>query len=40
MVVESMKMEMKISVMADGKFSTSLNKGDAVDEGKVLCSVV
>lgn len=40
MVVESMKMEMNISVMADGKFSTSLKKGDAVDEGKVLCSVV
>jgi acetyl/propionyl-CoA carboxylase alpha subunit len=40
MVVESMKMEMNISVMADGKFSTSLKKGDAVDEGKVLCEVV
>lgn len=40
MVVESMKMEMSISVTADGKFETSLKKGDAVDEGKVLCLVV
>ena len=40
MVVESMKMEMSINVTADGKFETSLKKGDAVDEGKVLCSVV
>lgn len=40
MVVESMKMEMSITMTADGKFETSLKEGDAVDEGKVLCSVV
>ena len=40
MVVESMKMEMSISVTAEGIFETSLKKGDAVDEGKLLCSVV
>ena len=39
MVVESMKMEMNISVVAGGVFNSSVQKGDAVDEGKVLCSV-
>ncbi|KAL4738929.1 ClpP/crotonase [Aspergillus similis] len=40
MVVESMKMELSISVSVKGKFQTDWKKGDAVDEGKVLCSVV
>ena len=39
MVVESMKMEMTISAFMAGKFHTTLRKGDAVDEGAVLCSV-
>jgi len=33
-------MEMNISVTAEGLFETSLKKGDAVEEGKLLCSVV
>ncbi|CAG8384464.1 unnamed protein product [Penicillium salamii] len=40
MVIESMKMEVNISVAASGKFQTSWKVGDAVEEGKVLCSVV
>jgi acetyl/propionyl-CoA carboxylase alpha subunit len=40
MVIESMKMELSIAVSASGKFETSWNKGDAVEEGKILCSVV
>ncbi|KAJ4531353.1 hypothetical protein HRR80_000520 [Exophiala dermatitidis] len=39
MVVESMKMEMNISMSMDGKFQCKVNKGDSVDEGKVLCWV-
>lgn len=39
MVIESMKMETNIAVAADGKFKTSVKQGDAVDDGKVLCSV-
>ncbi|RHZ58387.1 uncharacterized protein CDV56_105374 [Aspergillus thermomutatus] len=40
MVVESMKMELSIAVSADGRFETEWKKGDAVEEGKVLCTVV
>ncbi|PYH40466.1 uncharacterized protein BP01DRAFT_377830 [Aspergillus saccharolyticus JOP 1030-1] len=40
MVIESMKMELSISVAVDGAFQTEWRKGDAVEEGKVLCSVV
>ncbi|CAG8040169.1 unnamed protein product [Penicillium salamii] len=40
MVIESMKMEVNISVAASGKFQTNWKVGDAVEEGKVLCSVV
>ncbi|KAH8809328.1 carbamoyl-phosphate synthase L chain, ATP binding domain-containing protein [Xylogone sp. PMI_703] len=39
MVVESMKMEMNISVRANGKFHTPWKIGDAVNEGVVLCRV-
>lgn len=40
MVIESMKMEVNISVMATGKFQTQWKQGDAVEEGKTLCSIV
>ncbi|KAI9925760.1 hypothetical protein MW887_005566 [Aspergillus wentii] len=40
MVIESMKMEVSITVGASGKFETNWKIGDAVEEGKVLCSVV
>lgn len=40
MVIESMKMEMSITVNADGKLRMDWRKGDAVEEGKVLFSVV
>ncbi|OGE51403.1 hypothetical protein PENARI_c013G10423 [Penicillium arizonense] len=40
MVIESMKMEVSIAVSASGKFETNWKKGDAVEEGKILCSVV
>ncbi|CAG8076765.1 unnamed protein product [Penicillium olsonii] len=40
MVIESMKMEVNISVAASGKFQTDWKVGDAVEEGKVLCSIV
>jgi acetyl/propionyl-CoA carboxylase alpha subunit len=40
MVIESMKMEVSIAVSASGKFETNWKKGDAVEEGKLLCSVV
>lgn len=40
MVIESMKMEVSIAVASSGKFETTWKKGDAVEEGKVLCSVV
>ncbi|KAL1966030.1 hypothetical protein VTN77DRAFT_4970 [Rasamsonia byssochlamydoides] len=39
MVIESMKMEVNITVAASGKFQTKWKVGDAVDEGSVLCSV-
>ncbi|PSN66693.1 hypothetical protein BS50DRAFT_552326 [Corynespora cassiicola Philippines] len=39
MVVESMKMEMAISMAVGGKFKTGRKEGDAVDEGAVLCEV-
>lgn len=39
MVIESMKMEVTISVSADGKFETNWKEGDAVEEGKTLCTV-
>lgn len=40
MVIESMKMEVSISVAASGKFESEWKTGDAVEEGRVLCSVV
>lgn len=40
MVVESMKMEMSISMSVGGKFEALAGKGDAVDEGVVLCRVI
>lgn len=39
MVIESMKMEVSISVSASGTFRTKWKVGDAVDEGGVLCEV-
>ncbi|EXJ77042.1 hypothetical protein A1O3_10200 [Capronia epimyces CBS 606.96] len=39
MVVESMKMEMNISMSMGGKFQCNVAKGASVDEGKVLCWV-
>ncbi|PKY09423.1 hypothetical protein P168DRAFT_228355 [Aspergillus campestris IBT 28561] len=39
MVIESMKMEVAITVSADGTFQTTWREGDAVEEGKILCSV-
>lgn len=39
MVIESMKMEVNITVSATGKFQTDWKQGDAVDEGKTLCCV-
>ncbi|KAL4916368.1 carboxyl transferase domain-containing protein [Aspergillus aurantiobrunneus] len=39
MVIESMKMEVTISVAAAGKFETDWKEGDAVEEGKTLCTV-
>lgn len=40
MVIESMKMEMSITVTANGKLRMGWKKGDSVEEGKILCSVV
>lgn len=40
MVIESMKMEVSIAVAASGKFESEWKTGDAVEEGRVLCSVV
>ena len=40
MVIESMKMEVSIAASASGKFDTNWKIGDAVEEGKVLCSVI
>ncbi|KAL4767859.1 carboxyl transferase domain-containing protein [Aspergillus nidulans var. acristatus] len=39
MVIESMKMEVTISASADGQFETNWKEGDAVEEGKTLCTV-
>ena len=39
LVIESMKMEMNISMDVGGKFGTTVSKGDAIDDGKVLCWV-
>lgn len=40
MVIESMKMEMSITVSASGKLRMGWKMGDSVEEGKTLCSVV
>lgn len=40
MVIESMKMEMSITVNANGRLRMDWKKGDFIEEGKVLCSVV
>lgn len=39
MVVESMKMEMNISASLDGILQISVKKGDAVNEGGILCQI-
>ncbi|KAL4890267.1 carboxyl transferase domain-containing protein [Aspergillus ambiguus] len=39
MVVESMKMEMSITANASGQFKTEWKENDAIEEGKVLCTV-
>ena len=39
MVIESMKMEVTISASVDGQFETNWKEGDAVEEGKTLCTV-
>ena len=39
MVVESMKMEINISMDVEGAFQSTLKQGDAVDDGTILCSV-
>ncbi|OGM47718.1 hypothetical protein ABOM_004329 [Aspergillus bombycis] len=39
MVIESMKMEVTITVSADGQFHSTWKEGDAVEEGKILCSI-
>lgn len=39
MVIESMKMEINISMDVEGKFQSTLKQGDAVDDGAILCSV-
>lgn len=40
MIIESMKMEINIAAASAGKFETNLREGDAVEDGKVLCSVI
>ncbi|KIX97081.1 uncharacterized protein Z520_07195 [Fonsecaea multimorphosa CBS 102226] len=40
LVIESMKMEMKVSAMTDGLFQCALGTGDAVEEESVLCQVL
>ncbi|PYI16093.1 hypothetical protein BO99DRAFT_466461 [Aspergillus violaceofuscus CBS 115571] len=40
MVIESMKMELSIAVAVEGTFQTEWRKGDAVEEGRILCLVV
>ena len=40
MVIESMKMEMSITVSASGKLRMGWKVGDSVEEGKTLCSVI
>ena len=39
MVIESMKMEVSIRAEAKGQFETTWEKGNAVDEGKILCTI-
>ncbi len=39
MVIESMKMEMAMSMPQGGKFKTIIRKGDSANEGSVLCRV-
>jgi acetyl/propionyl-CoA carboxylase alpha subunit len=40
MIIESMKMEITISAASTGNFETKWKEGDAVEDGKVLCTVV
>ena len=40
MVVESMKMEMAMSMSQGGKFEAFVQKGESADEGTLLCRVV
>lgn len=39
MVIESMKMEISIAANVDGTFEGKVVKGEAVEEGKVLCEI-
>ncbi|KAJ5235729.1 uncharacterized protein N7469_004897 [Penicillium citrinum] len=40
MIIESMKMEINIAAASSGTFETNWKEGDAVEDGKVLCSVI
>ncbi|OQE28478.1 hypothetical protein PENSTE_c003G09806 [Penicillium steckii] len=40
MIIESMKMEINIAAASSGKFETNWKEGDAVEDGKILCSVL
>jgi acetyl/propionyl-CoA carboxylase alpha subunit len=40
MVIESMKMEMTMSMSQGGKFEAHVRKGDSANEGTLLCRVV
>lgn len=39
MVIESMKMEISIAASVDGVFEGRVGKGEAVEEGRVLCEI-
>jgi acetyl/propionyl-CoA carboxylase alpha subunit len=39
-VVESMKMEVRVTAAVDGKFQAAVAEGDAVDDDEVLCQVL
>lgn len=40
MIIESMKMEINIAASSAGKFETNWKEGDAVEDGKILCSFI
>jgi biotin carboxyl carrier protein len=39
MVIESMKTEIKMSASVEGKFTSKVAEGDAVDEGTLLFTI-